>query len=115
MPKESFPIMEYGGAIHKTSPTKSNQERRSILRWTRSSSSSSNGLCASQWYDLDKGFFLTGLMVLVVRPVYRIDNLTIKRGSRVSNLIVSFRESSNFCILGIIFLGSYLFLIHVRS
>jgi hypothetical protein len=51
------------------------------------------------------GFFLTGLMVLVVRPGYRIGSRTIKRGSRVSNLTLSFRESSNLCILGIIFLG----------
>jgi hypothetical protein len=34
-------------------------------------------------------------MVLVVRPGYRIGSRTIKRGSRVSNLIVSFGESSN--------------------
>jgi hypothetical protein len=58
--------------------------------------------------------FLTGLMVLVVRPGYRIGRRTIKRGSRVSNLIISFGESSNLCILGIIFLGSYLDFIHVR-
>jgi hypothetical protein len=32
----------------------------------------------------------------------------------VSNLILSFRESSNLCILDIIFLGSYLDFIHVR-
>jgi hypothetical protein len=61
-----------------------------------------------------KGMILIGfhsycLMVLVVRPGYRIGRLSIKRGSRVSNLIVSFGESSNLCILGIIFLGSYLF------
>src|SRR5664279_3878452 len=48
-------------------------------------------------------------MILVGRPNYRIDNRSIKRGSRMSNLIVSFVESSNLCILGIIiFLGSYL-------
>jgi hypothetical protein len=59
-------------------------------------------------------FFLTGLMVLFVRPGYRVGSRTIKRVSRVSNLIVSFTESSNLCILGIIFLGSYLDFIHVR-
>ena len=47
-------------------------------------------------------------MVLVGRPGYRIYSRTIKRDSRVSNLTVSFGESSNLCILGIIFLGSYL-------
>jgi hypothetical protein len=60
------------------------------------------------------GFLSYGLMVLVVRPGYWIGSRTIKRGSRVSNLIVSFGESSNLCILGIIFLGSYLNSIHVR-
>ena len=46
-------------------------------------------------------------MVVVVRPGYRIDSRTIKRGSRVSTFTVSFGESSNICIIGIIFLGSY--------
>jgi hypothetical protein len=59
------------------------------------------------------GFFLTGLMVLVVRPGYRIGSRTIKRGSRLSNFVVSFEKSSNLCVLGIIFLGSYLGVIHV--
>jgi hypothetical protein len=54
------------------------------------------------------GFFLTCLMLLVVRPGYRISSCTIKRGSEVSSLIVLFGESSNLCILGIIFFGSYL-------
>ena len=49
-------------------------------------------------------------MVLVGRPDYRIDSRTIKGGSRVSSLFVSFAESSNLCILGIIFLGSCLVL-----
>jgi hypothetical protein len=53
-------------------------------------------------------------MVLVVRPDYRIGIHTIKRGSRLSNLIVLFGESSDLCIHGIIFLGSYLDFIHVR-
>ena len=44
--------------------------------------------------------------MLVERPGYRIDNRSIKRGSRPSILIVSFMESSNLCILGIIFIGS---------
>jgi hypothetical protein len=53
-------------------------------------------------------------MMFVVRPGYRIGSRTIERGSRVGNLIVSFEESSNLCILSIIFLGSYLGFIHVR-
>ena len=54
-------------------------------------------------------------MMLVERPGYRIDNRTIKRGSRASILIMSSVESSNLCILGIILIGSYLALIVVRS
>ena len=44
-------------------------------------------------------FYFTGLMVVVGRPGYRIDCRTIKGGSQVSSLIVSFVESSNHCIL----------------
>ena len=54
-------------------------------------------------------------MVLVGRPDHRIDSCTIKGGSRVSSLIVSFGEISNHCILGIIiFLGSCLDFVFVR-
>ena len=60
------------------------------------------------------GFYFTGLMVLVGRPDYRIDGRTTKGGSRVSSLFVSFAESSNLCILGIIFLGSCLDFLFVR-
>ena len=52
-------------------------------------------------------------MVFSERPGYRIDSRTIKRGSRPSIVIVSFVESSNHCIIGIIFIGSYLALIVV--
>jgi hypothetical protein len=111
--KRVFPIVQYGEANHKTSPSKHDQERCSNLSKTRLSPSSSSGLrkakvCSSY------GFFLTGLMVFVVRPGYMIGSRTIKRGSQVSNLIVSFGESSNLFILGIIFLDSYLYFIHVR-
>ena len=47
------------------------------------------------------------------RPDYRIDSRTIKRGSRLSILIVLFVESSNLCILAIIYIGSYLSFIMV--
>jgi hypothetical protein len=72
-----------------------------------------------KWNAQGKGMILIGFLsyqyhVLVVRPGYRIGSHTIKRGSRVSNLIVLFGESSNLFILGIIFLGSYLDFIHVR-
>ena len=43
-------------------------------------------------------------MVVVGRPGYRIDSRTIKGGSEVSSLIVSFVESSNHCILASCFL-----------
>ena len=56
--------------------------------------------CARKRYDLDRGF--------------RIGNRTIKRGSQVS-FSVSVVESSNLCILGIIFIGSYLAIIMVWS
>jgi hypothetical protein len=102
--KESFPIVVYGGAIHKTLPSKLNQERWFNLRRSRSSLSTSSGMLkAKVWYWY--GFFLTGLMVLVMRLGYWIGSRNIKRGSRVSNLILSFGESSNLCRLGIIFLG----------
>jgi hypothetical protein len=60
------------------------------------------------------GFILTGFMVLVERPGYRIGSHTIKRDSRVGNFIVPFGESSNLCIIGIIFLGFYLAFLYVR-
>ena len=43
-------------------------------------------------------------MVVVGRPGYRINSHTIKGGSQVSSLIVSFVESSNHCILASCFL-----------
>ena len=39
-------------------------------------------------------------MVQVGRSGYRLDNRTIKRGSQVSILTISFKESSNLCIFG---------------
>jgi hypothetical protein len=42
--KRVSPIVEYGGEIHKTSPSKRDQERCSNLRKTRPSSSSSSGM-----------------------------------------------------------------------
>jgi hypothetical protein len=72
-----------------------------------------------KWHAQGKGLFLIAFLfywshVLVERTGYRIVCRTIKRGYRVSNLIISFRESSDPCIPGIIFLGSYLAFIHVR-
>ena len=57
--------------------------------------------CARQRYDLDR-FSLLPVSWCWWETGFRIDNRTIKRGSRVSNLTVSFKESSNLCILGII-------------
>jgi hypothetical protein len=42
--KRVSPIVEYRGAVRKTSPSKLNQERWSNLRRSRSSSSSSSGM-----------------------------------------------------------------------
>jgi hypothetical protein len=42
--RRSSPIMHYGGAIRKTSSRKYNQERHSILKRSRSSSSRLSGM-----------------------------------------------------------------------
>ena len=52
-------------------------------------------------------------MVLVGRPGYKIGSRTMKGLSRVSSLMVSFIESLNLCIVGIIFLGSCLVFLFV--
>ena len=49
-------------------------------------------------------FYFTGLVVVVGRPSYRIVFRTIKGGSQVGSLIVSWVESSNHCILTSCFL-----------
>ena len=59
------------------------------------------------------GFPFTGLKVVVGRPGYRIVCRTIKGGSQVSSLIVSFVESSNHLHPCIILLGSCLVFIFV--
>ena len=50
--KRSSPVVEYGGANHKSSSSKRYQERWSNSRKSRPSSSSSSGLCARQRYIL---------------------------------------------------------------
>ena len=52
------------------------------------------------------GFIFYRSRGVVGRPGFRIGNRTIKRGSQVS-FSVSVVESSNLCILDIIFIGSY--------
>src|SRR4051812_13199855 len=71
-----------------------------------------------KWNAQGKGLILIGFPfcrshVVSWETGFRIDSRTIKRGSRVSNSIISFEESSNLCILGIIVLGCYLDLILV--
>ena len=44
MHQRRAPVVDYGGAIHKTSSSKHNQERCSILLRSRSSSSISSGM-----------------------------------------------------------------------
>ena len=68
--------------------------------------------CARQRFVLDRFSFYRSHLVSW-ETGFRIVCRTIKRGSRMSSLIASFGESSNLCILGIIFLGCYLDLIHV--
>jgi hypothetical protein len=80
MPKSGSPVVEYEGAINLSSSSQRNQERWSNLRKSRSSSSSSSGLCARQRFALDRFFYFTDLMVVVGRPGYRTDFRTIKGG-----------------------------------
>ena len=77
-----------------------------------------NVIIQLKWNVQDKGMILIGFLFYRshgaswetgLQDRYR----TIKRGSQLS-FSVSFVESSNLCILGIIFLGSYLAFIHVR-
>ena len=52
-PKEEVSPIGWGSNLHVF--TKQVQSRKSsILRWTRSSSSSSSGICSRQRYDLDR-------------------------------------------------------------
>src|SRR3954468_13254065 len=74
-----------------------NQERRSNLRRSSSSTSSSSE-CSRQRYNLDR-FSLLPVSCCVWDTGFRIDNRTIKRGSRMSNSVTLFREISNLCIL----------------
>ena len=54
--------------------------------------------CSRQRYNLDR-FSLLPVSCCVWETGFRIDNRTIKRGSRMSNSVTSFGESSNLCIL----------------
>ena len=62
--------------------------------------------CSRQRYNLDS-FSLLSVSRGVCETGFRIDNRTIKRGSRMSNSVTSFGESSNLCILA----SSYLVVI----
>ena len=62
--------------------------------------------CSRQRYNLDR-FSLLPVSCCVCETGFRIDNRTIKRGSRMSNSVTSFGESSNLCILA----SSYLVVI----
>ena len=62
--------------------------------------------CSRQRYNLDR-FSLLPVSRCVCETGFRIDNRTIKRGSRMSNSVTSFGESSNLCILA----SSYLVVI----
>ena len=62
--------------------------------------------CSRQRYNLDR-FSLLPVSCCVCETGFKIDNRTIKRGSRMSNSVTSFGESSNLCILA----SSYLVVI----
>ena len=62
--------------------------------------------CSRQRYNLDR-FSLLPVSRCVCETGFRIDNRSIKRGSRMSNSVTSFGESSNLCILA----SSYLVVI----
>ena len=80
--REALPYWCMGEHYVSLHQAKRNQERWSNLRRSRSSSSSSSGLCARQRYDLDR-FSILPVSRCVGRPGYRIDNRSIKRGSRM--------------------------------
>ena len=113
MPKSAFPILVYGGASCESSPSEAQsrkvvrlEEMKIVILVLECINAQGKGMILI-------GFLFTGLMMLVDRPGYKIVNCTIKRGSRPS--ILSFMESSNLCILAIIFIGSYLSVIMVWS
>ena len=62
--------------------------------------------CSRQRYIIDR-FSLLPISCSVWDTGFRIDNCTIKRGSRMSNSVTSFGERSNLCILA----SSYLVVI----
>jgi hypothetical protein len=100
--KSVSPIVKYGGAIYKISLRKHNR----ILMQSRSSSSTPSGMHRFK-------VFLDRLSLLPVsccfwETDFRINSHTIKRSSRMSILIVSFRVNSKLFILCIIFLGFFI-------
>ena len=99
--------------LHQARASMHNQERCFNFRRTRTRSASSNssGMHKAKLWSW-KVFYFTGLMVLVGRPGYRIVNRTIRRRSRVSNLIASSLRAQIFAYLAYhlswFLFGSYL-------
>ena len=80
--------MVYGGANYESSRSNNDQVKHSGLNEAYSV------IIKIKWDAEVKGIYLlgfpfTGLMVFDGRPGYRIHNHTIKRGFRLSNLIIS--------------------------
>ena len=115
MPKSASPILVYGGATCEDSPSEAQSRKVVCLEEMKFV------IIYLKWIHAQgKGVMLIGFLFyrshdVSERPDYRLVNRTIKRGSRPSILIVLFMESSNLCILAIIFIGSYLDLIMVWS
>ena len=111
--KSASPVLVYGGAISESSP--SEVQSRKVVRLEEMKIV----FIDLKWINAQgKGMILIGFLFYRSHdvskiPDYRIVNRTIKRGSRPSIMIVSFVESSNICILAIVFIGSYLALLVV--
>ena len=105
MPKRQSLPQEYGGAIRKTSPSKSKHaQSRKVFQLEEDKSV----IIQLKWNAQGKGMILIGFLFyrshgVIGRPGYRVDNRTIKRGSQVSNLTVSFERAQTFA-----YLASYL-------
>ena len=114
MPTSASSILVYGGASCGSSTSEA--QSRKVVRL--------EGMkivfIDLKWINAQgKGMIFIGFLFyrssdVVGRSGFRIGNRTIKRGSQVSFSIL-FVESSNICIIGIIFIGSYLSLIVVWS
>ena len=97
---ETLPLCVWGSiwrSLHQACAWTRNQERRSTWR-DQDSHHLAQVECSRQRYDLDRFSFLP-VSCSLWRPGYRIDRRTIKRGSRVSNLIAYLWRAQTFAYL----------------